>query len=49
MRIIVGIVLHVIGTLFLMYATTLSELASFVIAGICVWLGILVISVDIFN
>lgn len=49
MRIIVGIVLHVIGTLFLMYATTLSELASFVIAGICVWLGILVISVDIFD
>lgn len=49
MRIIVGIVLHVLGTLFLMYVTTLTDLASFVIAGICVWLGILVTTEDIYN
>jgi hypothetical protein len=49
MRILAGIILHIAFTAALMYATTLSALASFVIAGICVWLGILVVSVDIFD
>lgn len=35
--------------LVLMYATTLSNLASFIIAGIVVWLGILVFTEDMFG